>query len=250
MKKVSVYNSEAKKIKDVELNPEIFGIEVKESVVHQVAVAQMANSRDAIAHTKTRGEVRGGGKKPWRQKGTGRARHGSSRSPLWIGGGVTFGPRSDRNFSQKVNKKMKIKALFMCLSDKVAESNLFLLDKMSLSEGKTRELVKVINQFKNILSLEQKNKKTKKQKNTDDKIEKAEKKEMKKDKKFDIKNFKTSLLIVLEKSDRKIFNAGRNVEGLKIITVNSLNVLDILKYKNIIMVENGLKEIEKMFLKK
>ena len=117
--KIKVYTQDGKETKELALNPAVFGVAVKESVVHQVMVAQMANSRVAIAHTKTRAEVRGGGRKPWKQKGTGRARHGSTRSPIWVGGGVTFGPRSDRNFSQKVNKKMKTKALFMCLSDKV-----------------------------------------------------------------------------------------------------------------------------------
>ena len=126
--KAQVFRQTGEKIKELELNAKIFGVEVKESVVHQVIVAQMANSREAIAHTKLKSEVRGGGKKPWAQKGTGRARHGSSRSPIWVGGGVTFGPRNIRNFSQKINKKMKTKALFMCLSDKVANNLLTVLD--------------------------------------------------------------------------------------------------------------------------
>ena len=101
MKKYPVYNITAEKVKEVELNPKIFGVQVKEAVVHQAAVAQMANARRVLAHTKDRGEVRGGGAKPWRQKGTGRARHGSVRSPLWVGGGITFGTTKERNFLKK-----------------------------------------------------------------------------------------------------------------------------------------------------
>jgi len=108
--KYQVHNTKGEEVKEVELNPAIFGVEVKESVVHQVAIAQMANRRKILAHAKDRSEVKGGGRKPWKQKGTGRARHGSIRSPLWVGGGVTFGPSKLRNFSQKVNKKMKKKS--------------------------------------------------------------------------------------------------------------------------------------------
>ena len=172
MKKYPVYNVKAEKVREVDLNPAVFGVEVKESVVHQVAVAQRANARTAIAHTKTRGEVRGGGAKPWRQKGTGRARHGSNRSPIWVGGGITFGPRKDRNFSQKVNKKMKRKALFMCLANKANENLLFLLDKLVLEDGKTREMVDVLKSLKKVLRLkETRNKKqeTRKDKDTENK---------------------------------------------------------------------------------
>jgi len=149
-----VFDQTGKEIKKIGLNPSMFGVEVKESVVHQVMVAQMANFRVAIAHTKTRGEVRGGGKKPWKQKGTGRARHGSIRSPLWVGGGVTFGPRKERNFAQKVNKKMKRKALFMCLTDKVNDNLFFVLDKLNIQQGKTREMVDIFRVLKDILNLE------------------------------------------------------------------------------------------------
>jgi large subunit ribosomal protein L4 len=236
-----LYDQTGKEVKKIDLNPAVFGIEIKESVVHQVSVAQANNSRVAIAHTKTKGEVRGGGKKPWRQKGTGRARHGSSRSPLWVGGGVTFGPRSDRNFSEKVNKKMKTKALFMCLSNKVNSDWLILLDKLELAEGKTKEISEIIKQFKTVLKLDKKSKKVKAEK---------EVKEAKKSDKFDIKNYKLSLLIVLPKSDKKVFNAGRNLTGVKVITANSLNVNDLLKYKNVIIAEEAIQEIEKIFLKK
>jgi large subunit ribosomal protein L4 len=226
--KIKVYSQDGKETKELALNPAMFGVAVKESVVHQVAVAQMANSRVAIAHTKTKGEVRGGGKKPWKQKGTGRARHGSIRSPLWKGGGVTFGPRKDRNFSQKVNKKMKVKALFMCLSDKVNNNLMVLIDKLNLAEGKTKEAITLVNNFKEILNL-----KTKKSA----------------DKKFDIKNYKLSLLVILPQAEKNIFRAGRNLAGIKVTTADSLNVMDLLKYKNIIISEEALPVIEKTYLK-
>ncbi|MDD5289885.1 MAG: 50S ribosomal protein L4 [Patescibacteria group bacterium] len=247
MEKLPVYNLQAEKVKETELNPAMFGVAVKESVVHQVMVAQMANARVAIAHTKTKGEVRGGGRKPWKQKGTGRARHGSIRSPLWKGGGVTFGPRSNRNFSQKVNKKMKTKALFMCLSDKVNNGLMFLVDKLSLAEGKTKEFVGVVKNFKNILIL----KEIKKSKKTETGNQKSETSDQKLEtgNKFDIKRYKLSILVVLPKSDKNTFRAGRNLAGVKITTADSLNVVDLLKYKNIIISEEALPVIEKTYLK-
>ncbi|MBU4360762.1 50S ribosomal protein L4 [Patescibacteria group bacterium] len=227
MKKYLVYNSSGERIKEIELNSKIFGIEIKNSVVHQVAVAQMANSRVAIAHTKDRSEVRGGGVKPWKQKGTGRARHGSTRSPIWVGGGVTFGPTKDRNFSKKVNKKQKTKALFMCLSDKANNDLFILLDELNLENGKTQELIGVIKNLANVLKL----------------------KEIKKSKNFDIKKYKLSLLVILEKSNKNIFNAGRNLQGIKITTADSLNVLDLLKFEKVLIAEKSLKVIEKVYLK-
>ncbi|MFH1456670.1 MAG: 50S ribosomal protein L4 [Patescibacteria group bacterium] len=223
--KIQVFSQNGEKIKEIELNSKIFGVEVKSSVIHQVVVAQMANSRVAIAHTKDRSEVSGGGIKPWRQKGTGRARHGSNRSPLWVGGGVTFGPTKDRNFSKKVNQKQKTKALFMCLSDKVNNSLFILLDKLNISEGKTKEIISVLKSLRDVLKL---------------KIA---------EKNFDIKKYKLSLLIVLEKSDKKAFNATRNLTGVKITTADSLNVLDLLKYKNILITEESLEIITKVYLK-
>jgi large subunit ribosomal protein L4 len=233
--KIKVYSQDGKETKELALNPAVFGVKVKESVVHQVAVAQMANARVAIAHTKTRSEVRGGGKKPWRQKGTGRARHGSTRSPIWVGGGITFGPRNDRNFSQKVNKKMKVKALFMCLSDKVNSGLMILIDRLNLAEGKTKELVGVVRDFQSILSIKR--------------IKSNKSNGSNESEKFDIKNYKLSLLVILPKSDKNIFRAGRNLAGLKITTADSLNVGDLLKYKNIMMAEEALAIIEKVYLK-
>ena len=137
--KIKVYNQSATAVKDLELADKIFGVEANNELLHQAVVAQMANARQVLAHTKDRSEVRGGGKKPWKQKGTGRARSGSNRSPIWIGGGVTFGPTKDRNFKKKINQKMKQKALFMAFSDKLATNSLVILDSLEFKEYKTRK---------------------------------------------------------------------------------------------------------------
>src|SRR3989338_2583524 len=115
MAQVQIYNAAGEVVGNIELPDAIFAVESKPAVIHQVYVAQMANSREPWGHTKQRGEVRGGGKKPWKQKGTGRARHGSIRSPIWRGGGVGFGPRSEKVYARTIPKKMRAKALFMAL---------------------------------------------------------------------------------------------------------------------------------------
>ncbi len=252
MQKYPVYNLQAEKVREAELNPAVFGVKVKESVVHQVAMAQMANSRVAIAHTKTKGEVRGGGIKPWRQKGTGRARHGSIRSPLWKGGGVTFGPRKDRNFSQKVNKKMKTKALFMCLSDKVNNNLMVLVDKLDLAEGKTKKMVEVMKNLKGILKLKEIKRNITDIKGNKDKEESVvnnQEREEKDKSKFDIKKYRLSLLVILPKSEKNIFRAGRNLVGIKVTTADSLNVNDLLKYEKVLMGEEALAVIERTYLR-
>lgn len=145
---VKVYNQEGKEVGKTRLPKEIFEVPLNEDLVHQVVVSQMANRRQVIAHTKDRGEVSGGGKKPWRQKGTGRARHGSIRSPIWRGGGVTFGPRKERVFKKRIPKKMRRKALFMVLSSKLKNNLLLILDELKLEKAKTREILKIIKNFK------------------------------------------------------------------------------------------------------
>jgi large subunit ribosomal protein L4 len=142
MPTVSIYNTQGKPSGELELNADHFGVKPNPALIHEAVIAQQANARHAIAHTKTKGEVRGGGKKPWKQKGTGRARHGSSRSPIWVGGGITFGPRGDRNYSVKINRKARKKAMFMVLSDKLANKHLITSEPFTLS--KTKELVSFI----------------------------------------------------------------------------------------------------------
>ncbi len=144
---VPVYNSEGKEVETIKLDAAVFGIDVNESVIHQAISAYRANQRLGLAATKTRGEVSGGGKKPWRQKGTGRARVGSTRSPLWRHGGVVFGPHP-RNFSVRLSNTIKDRALQSVLCAKVKENNLMVLDSLSLGDHKTKNAVKILSNLK------------------------------------------------------------------------------------------------------
>ena len=147
MAKVSVYNIEGKEVDTIELNDAVFGVEVNEHLVHMAVVNQLANNRQGTQKAKTRSEVSGGGRKPWRQKGTGHARQGSTRSPQWTGGGVVFAPKP-RDYSFKMNKKEKRAALCSALSSKVAESQIIVLDEFKLDEIKTKKFVEVMNNLK------------------------------------------------------------------------------------------------------
>lgn len=144
---VKVYNQQGEETGTLELPEGIFGVKWNADLVHQVAVSYAANARAGTAHTKNRGDVSGGGKKPWRQKGTGRARHGSTRSPIWIGGGVSHGPRSDKNYEKKINKKMARKALYTVLSAKVRDRQIIVLDVMNFAEAKTRHAAGMFKHF-------------------------------------------------------------------------------------------------------
>lgn len=144
MPTVPIHNQQGEETGTLELHPMVFGVPAKAAVLHQVVVAQQANARRVLAHTKTRGEVRGGGRKPWQQKGTGRARHGSIRSPLWVGGGKVFGPRANVNFTKKVNAKVRRHAVRMALSDKVAHADLIVLDAFAPAEAKTAAARRVL----------------------------------------------------------------------------------------------------------
>ena len=147
MANVSVYNIEGKEVGSIELNDAVFGVEVNEHLVHMAVVSQLANKRQGTQKAKTRSEVSGGGRKPWRQKGTGHARQGSTRSPQWTGGGVVFAPKP-RDYSFKMNKKEKRAALCSALSSKVAESQIIVLDEFKLDEIKTKKFVEVMNNLK------------------------------------------------------------------------------------------------------
>jgi len=210
MAKVTVYNLEGKKVKDLELNKDIFDIEVKTEVIHKVIRAHLANRRNVVAHTKDRSEVRGGGAKPWKQKGTGRARHGSNRSPIWIGGGVTFGPSSSRNFKQKINKKEKKKALFMTLSSKVSDKKLILVDELKMKKISTKNFIKSINK----LPVENEN-----------------------------------VLVVVAKKDEKVIKSSKNIPNIKSTIAGSLNLYDILKYDSLLMTVSAVESIEKIYKK-
>lgn len=190
------------------LDKNIFEVPLNPNLVHQVATSQMANKRQVIASTKTRAEVSGGGRKPWRQKGTGRARHGSIRSPLWVGGGVTFGPTSKRNFKKDIPKKMRRKALFMVLSEKAKNETLAIVGSIELKEIKTKEFKKMIDSLK----------------------------------------LDGSALIVLESLNENIIKSARNIQGIKTIQAKDLNCLDILNHKYLVITQKGVEKIKETFL--
>lgn len=213
--KVKVYNQEAVPVKDIELAASIFGIKANVDLLHQAIVTQEANERQVLAHTKDRSEVRGGGKKPWKQKGTGRARVGSSRSPIWIGGGVTFGPTKDRNFSLKLNKKMKQKAVMMALSDKIKQDSLVIIDNLEIKEFKTKNFLALLNSFeKEILPV------------------------------------RRNLLVINSSKDKQVFYSGRNIKGVNIINPENINIVDLLAHRQVIISESGIKALEKQYGKK
>jgi len=142
--KTDIYNSQGKKAGQIDLPESVFGVVWNDALMHQVVTAMQANARPTVAHAKMRGEVRGGGKKPWAQKGTGRARHGSTRSPIWRGGGVTHGPRKDRDYSQAIPKKMRAKALYMALSRKFKDGEIIFVDSFGISTPKTATAQKAL----------------------------------------------------------------------------------------------------------
>jgi len=212
MPNISAYNMKGDKVGTVKLPPEIFDVKINTDLIHQAVVAQLANKRQVIAHAKGRSEVRGGGRKPWRQKGTGRARHGSIRSPIWRGGGVTFGPTKERVFKKKINKKMKQKALFMVLTSKVKDDELILLDKLEQKEPKTKLMADIL---KNVLKKEQE-----------------------------------STLVVIPKKDENIIRANRNIPHTKTLRADSLNVLDLLSFKYLLMPKEAIKVIQDTYVQK
>ncbi len=137
--KADIYNQTGKKVNSIDLPESVFAVTENLPLIHQVFVSMMSNKRTNIAHTKGRGEVSGGGKKPWKQKGTGRARHGSTRSPIWVGGGVSFGPTNNQNFKKKINTKMKSKALATVLSQKLAHGEIIFVDSLAFDAPKTKD---------------------------------------------------------------------------------------------------------------
>lgn len=203
-----IYNQEAKEAGKIKLPEEIFGLPWNADLMHQVVVSMQANKRSPWAHTKFRGEVSGTGKKPWPQKGTGRARHGSKRSPIWVGGGVAHGPRKEKDYSKKINKKMKKKALFIALSQKLRDHEILFLDKIILSEPKTKEANIVIKSLSNIKNFEKL----------------AGKK-------------KNRAILALPKKDGDIERGFRNIPGMQISRFSDLNTLDLMGHKYLIIAE-------------
>ena len=149
----NIYNQTGKPVGKVSLSETVFGLPWNADLVHEIVRLMNSNSRNNIAHTKTRGEVRGGGKKPWKQKGTGQARHGSTRSPIWVGGGA-HGPRNDKNFDRKINKKARIKALYTILSRKFKEGEILFVDSLNFSAPKTKQAKEVLTSLSTIKGYE------------------------------------------------------------------------------------------------
>ncbi len=202
-----VYNQQGKETGKVALPEAVFGVKWNADLVHQVATSMASSARAGTAHTKTRGEVRGGGKKPWRQKGTGRARHGSIRSPLWVGGGVAHGPRSDKNYERKINKKMKRAALFSVLSAKLRDGEILFLNGLMIPEIKTkdaREILSNLSRIKGLESLERKK--------------------------------RNAALFLLPRKETVVEKSFRNIGNVALGEARNLNTLDALRYKYVVIV--------------
>lgn len=203
-----VYNQEGKEVSEIELNEAIFSLPWNDDLVHQAVRVAFANKRPILASTKDRSEVRGGGRKPWRQKGTGRARHGSIRSPLWRHGGITFGPTTERNFKLKINKKMAHKAFLTALSAKFKDGEILILDALKIAAPKTKEMAKIIKNFSQV---------------------------------------KTALL-VLDSSSGDIKRAGNNLPNLEIINISNLNIFNVLKNQYLIFTKDGIDYLNKKYV--
>ena len=248
---VNTYNQKGEVVGKTQLNEQIFGLKMNHDLVQQAVVAQMANKRQVLANTKDKGEVRGGGRKPWRQKGTGRARHGSIRSPLWKGGGVTFGPTSARNFTKKINQKMKTKALFIALSSKVNDNEMVLLDDLNVEPVKTKTASQILVELfgKIALTANSKQLTAKKGEAGSASTKKSITKKQIAPNKSIFKKGKSEILLVLPAKDEALQRAFRNLPYLKIILADSLNVVDVLQYKHFLVSKAAIDKIEKHFVK-
>lgn len=201
---VDLYNIEAKSIDKIELPDRVWSAPWNPDLVKSALDAQVASARPTLAHAKGRGEVSGGGKKPWRQKGTGRARHGSIRSPIWKGGGVAHGPTKDKVFGKKINQKMKQAAIFSVLSKKLEDGEVRFVDSISVPEPKTKHVAKIVSVF-------------------------SEKK---------------NALIIPGVSNKNVYRASGNIPKVKSLDPRSLNVYDLLKYKNILVEKDAVSAID------
>lgn len=205
MPTVGLFNIEGNKVGDYTLNDNVFNVEVNKAVLHQVVVAQLANKRQGTQSTKTRSEVRGGGAKPWKQKGTGRARQGSIRSPQWVGGGVVFAPKP-RDYSVSIPKSMRKVAMKSALTSKVQENEMFILETLELEGPKTKTMINML-------------------------------------KAFDVKK----ALIVTSESNHNVYKSGRNIQGIRVMPVNNINVYDLLKYDNLIITKDAVSKLEEVY---
>jgi large subunit ribosomal protein L4 len=214
-----IYNQKGETVGNITLPENIFGLSWNSDLVHQVITSLNSSARANVAHVKSRGEVRGGGRKPWQQKGTGRARHGSNRSPIWVGGGVTHGPRNDENFERKVNKKMKEKALFTILSRKFKEGEVLFIDDISFKAPKTKDAKAVISALSSIKGFETIAKKR-----------------------------KNAATIALAEKTEATWKSLRNFSNFNITEVRSLNPVSLVNSKFVIITdpENSLKLLSKV----
>ncbi len=209
--KIATYNQNGEAVGEALLPKDIFDVKMNRDLVHQVVVAQSGNRRQNLADTKGRGEVSGGGRKPWRQKGTGRARHGSTRSPIWRHGGITFGPKAETIFKKGIPNRMKRQALFMALSDKVKNNLLIILEDLKLEKAKTKLMAGVLGK----LPLKGK-----------------------------------STLVALSSMDKNLIQASRNIPGVAAVQARDLNCLDVMSFKYLIMPKESIKVIQDTFLDK
>lgn len=207
MAKIKVYNLEGKEIEEISVCDSVFGLPKNDDLVHQVVVAMDANKRQVLADTKTRGERAGSGIKPWKQKGTGRARVGSRRTPLWKKGGVVFGPTSDRNYKQKINKKMNQKAIATVLSGKLKDQEIFVIDKLSFTEKKTKEVAKMLLNFK----------------------------------------IKGKTLMAFSSAEKEFRLVSRNLAKVENILTPQLNVLEMLRNKNLLLSKESVMFLEEKY---
>jgi large subunit ribosomal protein L4 len=212
--KVKVYTTEGKEKESIELPKDIFDLKWNSDLVHQVVTSMESSARPNVAHTKGRGEVRGGGKKPWKQKGTGRARHGSTRSPIWIGGGVTFGPTNQKNYDRKVNKKMKTKALFTVLSKKLKDGEIIFIDQVKFDAPKTKDAKKFIDNISTIKGFE----KLKTKRNN-------------------------KAVISMEGKDIVAQKSFANFSNIETLDIRNLNPVSLVKYKYLV-ISNPVKSLE------
>ncbi len=206
MANVSVYNMEGSEVGKMDLNDNVFAAKINEHLMHMAARLQLANKRQGTQKAKTRSEVRGGGRKPWRQKGTGHARQGSIRAPQWTGGGMVFAP-TPRDYSFKMNRKEKAAAIRSALTSRVNEDKFYVMDSLKFDEIKTKKMVGVLDALK---------------------VNKA--------------------LVVLDGEDNaNVELSARNIEGVRVVPVNSINVYDILKYDTVVITKSAVSKIEEVY---
>ncbi len=207
--KLKTYNQSGKATEGMEVSDKVFAVASNNDLIHQAYEAISSGQRQVLAHTKTRGDRAGSGIKPWKQKGTGRARVGSLRTPTWRGGGVAFGPRNDRNFKKDINKKMNAKAIAMVLSGKAKDNELIVVESFDIKEKKTKEFAKILNNLK----------------------------------------IKGSILLAFSEKEKDLRMISQNIEKVSVVLTSQLNVLDMLKKKNIVMSEDSVKYLEGKYAK-